>query len=173
MKTLLGSVMLLLFLQSCTAAAFSKAQPSKSKPLPAFPKALHGSWQSTEESNAFYVDAMAFDDSTVTYEMNAISPGNPATLALSDSVAIRAIKNGYVFAIAGDNLWLNYVIRMPSKNELRVYGFDEDAKNYVKDYEEEDSEQGIVFIKYNATDKEWAKLLKSPALKLLRTFKRI
>lgn len=172
MKSLLWSSAILLFLQSCTAAAFDKAQPAKSKPLKTFPKELQGSWVSDEESPSFYVDRLAFDDSAVTYEMSTVSPGSQS-ISLSDSTQLRAIKNGYVFSIAGEDLWLNYIVRLPNKNELQVYGFDGDAKNYVKEYEEEDSQQGIVFIKYKATDKEWTKLLKSPALKLMRTFKRI
>lgn len=167
-------LLLTLAIQSCTAAAFDKAQPSKEKPLKSFPAAFHGSWESTEESAAFYVDKVAFDDSSVTYEMSSLAPDSPQTMYLHpDSVEIRKLGNDFVFSIAGDSLWLNYIIKLPNANELVVYGFDEDAKKYVKHYVEEDTEEGIVFVKYLATDKEWKKLIKSPALKKVRTFKRV
>lgn len=163
---------ILLVLQSCTAAAFDKAQPTKGKPLSAFPKEFKGSWKSDESSIMFYVDQMQFDDTSVTYLMSELSDVS-SSLTLGDSVQLRKMKGGYVFGIAGDNLWLNYVIKFPSKNELVVYGFDEEAKNFVARYDEEDSEQGVVFIRYYATDKEWEKLLKSEALKEFRRFRRI
>lgn len=160
--------------QSCTAAAFDKAQPENAKGLASFPKAMQGDWESTEESTTFYVDKLHIEDTAVTYMMNSISPDSPSTIALKqDSVEIREIKDGYVFCLAGDKLWLNYVLRMPEKDQLVVYGFDDAAKKYVKHYEEDDSGEGILFIKYYATPKEWKKLLASKALKRFRTFKRV
>lgn len=174
MKRLWWVPVLVLLIQSCTAAAFDKAHPTKSKPLKTFPPALHGDWESTEESSVFYVDKLHFDDTSVTYTMSDLAPDTPGTLPLQqDSVEIREIKDGYVFSLAGDGLWLNYIVRVPSSDELVVYGFDEDAKKYIKHYEEEDSGEGIVFIKYLATDKEWKKLLSSKALKRMRSFKRV
>jgi len=167
-------LVIVLLIQSCTAAAFDKAQPTKEKPLTSFPKELHGAWESTEESAVFYVDKVAFDDSTVTYEMSSLAPDSPQTMYLKpDSIEIRKLDKDFVFSISGDGLWLNYIIKRPNPNELVVYGFDEDAKNFVKQYEEEDTEEGIVFIKYKATEKEWKKLIKSSALKKMRTFKRV
>lgn len=173
MKSIWWLSALVLLIQSCTAAAFDKAQPAKSKPLATFPKELKGTWESAGENMQFYVNKMEFNDSVVTYEMEELAPDSPSSMQLHpDSVEIRKMKGGYVFSIAGDRLWLNYVVKFPSKDELVVYGFDADAKKYVKTYEEEDSEQGIVFIRYKATDKEWENLLKSPALKVFRRFKR-
>lgn len=172
MKHLIRFSAILLVLQSCTAAAFDKAQPTKSKPLTAFPREFKGTWKSDESTILFYVDQMQFDDTSVTYTMAELSEGE-SSLTLGDSVQLRKMKGGYVFGIAGDNLWLNYVVKFPSKNELVVYGFDDEAKNYVAKYDEEDSEQGIVFVRYYATDREWENLLKSKALKEFRRFRRV
>lgn len=158
-------------LQSCTAAAFDRAQPSHAKPEKTFPKALHGKWKVGEHLESFYVDYLEFSDSIVNYAMSAISEA-PADLRLqTDTVEIRKLKKDWVFNIAGDGLWLSYILKIKA-GKLEVYGFDGDAKQYVARFEEEDSQQGIVFIKYYPTEKEWKKLLKSGVLKKFATFER-
>ena len=78
-----------------------------------------------------------------------------------------------VFNVAGDGIWICFVLRQPSKNKLEIYGFDEGAKQYVERYETEDTEQGIVFIKYYPTEAEWEKLFRSEALKKVATYERM
>ena len=163
----------LLVLQSCTAAAFDRAQPPKSKLEKTFPKPFSGNWVATELSEHFYVDKISFDKTTITYEMTALSPDNPASLTLTkDSVELRKMQKDYVFNVAGDGIWICFVLRQPSKNKLEIYGFDESAKQYVERYETEDTEQGIVFIKYYPTEAEWEKLFRSEALKKVATYER-
>jgi len=163
----------LLFLGSCTAAAFDKAHPAKAKTEKEFPAAMLGNWEATELIENFYIDKISFDKTVVTYEMNALSPGNPAFLTLTkDSVELRKMKKDYVFNVAGDSLWICYILRQPSKDKLEIYGFDEDAKAYVAKIETESSEQGIEFVKYYATDSEWGKLIKSAALKKVASYSR-
>ncbi len=164
----------LLVLQSCTAAAFDHAQPVNGKLEKAFPKSILGNWVATELTEHFYVDKISFDKTTVTYEMTALSPDNPASLTLTkDSVELRRMKKDYVFNVSGDNIWICFILRQSSKNKLEIYGFDEAAKNYVARYETEDTEQGIIFVKYYPTEAEWEQLVASDALKKVATYERM
>ena len=176
MKALYYAVLLTAFLrlQSCTAAAFDKAHPAESKCEEQFPKRMLGAWEATELQEHFYVDKIAFEKSTVTYEMTAISPGNPASLTLTrDSVELRKLRRDYVFNVAVDSLWICYVFHQPSRNRLEIYGFDEDAGHYVQRFETEDTRQGIEFVKYYATEEEWDVLVKSDALKRVAAYERV
>lgn len=174
MRRLVFIAGIIVLLQSCTAAAFDTAQPIRQPRLEHFPAEFRGKWIAEEESSTFYVDKMEFDDSTVIYEMSSIAQDAENSLRLlPDSVEIRAVKGGYVFSIAGDKIWLNYVVRFPDKNHLEVFGFDEKATSVVKHYEEEDSGEGFVFVKYYPTSKEWKRLMNSSALVRMRRFRKL
>jgi|GEM_PF-3536844 len=173
LRSLFLFVGLIVLLQSCTAAGFDKAHPAAAKPEKDFPSAMLGTWESVELSEYFYINKLTFEPGAVTYDMSALAEGSPGVLTLvKDSVELRKMKKDYVFNIAGDSLWLCFIIRQPSRNSLEIYGFDETAKRHVKRYETENGEQGIEFVKYYATDKEWESLVTSPALKKVGTYKR-
>lgn len=168
-KLLIG---FLLCVYSCETATFSSRPPVKNA-LDAFPTTFNGEWEADKPSDNLYVNRFICHGDTLLYEMENIAPGvlSPQVLQ-KGKMELYYHKKAYYLCVSGPDFWLPYVIKQPNDDELVVYGFGEETLKYVKLYDSENSDEGLSYVVFHPTPKEWKALMKSSALKEIGVFHR-
>lgn len=161
-----------LFVFSCETATFSSRPPVK-KELDAFPASFKGEWIANEPSGNLYVTRFLCNSDTLFYEMENIAPGALSPQVLQKGkMELYYHKKAYYLCVSGPDFWLPYVIKQPRENELVVYGFGKETAKYVKLYEANDWQEGLSYVVFHPTPKEWKLLMKSSALIEICRFRR-
>lgn len=161
-----------LYLASCETATFSTRPPVK-KELQTFPASFKGEWVNEKATDNLYVSRFICNKDSLFYEMENIAPGvlSPQVLQ-KGKMELYIHKKAYYLCLSGPDCWLPYVIKQPNDDELVVYGFGEETLKYVKLYDSENSDEGLSYVVFHPTPKEWKALMKSSALIEIGRFRR-
>ena len=166
--------LIVLFLSSCVDARFKEPQPANKRERNTFPKAMQGTFLSTDG------DTILINDYSFWSQKDMFKKDNRLVMHIGDSLKIKRFYGSVFVNILNDNNYWNVVLLdYANKDYLHVYYIDPEAAN-VKELEKiaqlevVRNEKGKKdFVLLNPSKREWKQIIKQEIPELIQTYRRI